>query len=133
MIEQCMTICQSIETCQCTKRLLMILKIYQCVMYNRKQKMFSGMDAKNELVSMYHAVTTGIGYSSVEMMNDFYHCRFYHSHMPHWFDHCRKVYESNYCVYSFGKNKRHCSIFQRYHRNKYDTKDLKKQRKWFEI
>eukprot|EP01083_Nonionella_stella_P074740 202859_1 len=142
MVEQCMTLCPNIESCECTKRLLMCLKIYQSIMYNRKQKKWSKHYLHHELMSMYYAVHTALRHSNECIVNDFYHCRFYHGHFNRWYEFCRTHYEENYCVYEFIKYednegdmvyKRHCTIYQRYHRNKLESKPLRKRREWFRI
>lgn len=144
MIEQCVTLCPKIESCDCTNRLLIILKIYQSIMYNRKQKLWNDKSSyikTDELLSMYHAITDGLKLSLSQIINDFYHCRFYHGHFNRWYEFCRTHYEENYCVYEFIKYdnndevtyKRHCSIYSRYHRNKSKYKSLSERRDIFRI
>eukprot|EP01084_Bolivina_argentea_P136224 239922_1 len=91
---------------------------------------------------MYYAVHTALRHSNECIVNDFYHCRFYHGHFNRWYEFCRTHYEENYCVYEFIKYednegdmvyKRHCTIYQRYHRNKLESKPLRKRREWFRI
>eukprot|EP01084_Bolivina_argentea_P110886 197945_1 len=132
MVEQCMTLCAKIESCHCSKRLLMILKMYQSIMYNRKHHLWNISNLNDSLLCMYNVIINDLGYNLYNVINDFYHCRFYHGHFNQWYDFCRKHYEENYCVYEFireddnnGCNnyKRHCTIYKRYHRNKYKCKD----------
>jgi len=147
--EQChLTACNLIEDCHCTKRLLMVLKVYQSVMYNRKQTPWSRRrpnkeddDRQRPLVSMFDALTDELGHSPHEVMNDFFHCRFYHGRNGLWYQFCRKQFETGYCVYEFVKchdgdtveYKRHCSIYSRYHRDKRAMRDLKARRECFRV